>query len=168
MAALLLVVRPTYRHWQGTRDNLAALGAEHTILAGNLAQSDQVVRAADELTRVPAQTASDEVTLSQYLKSLESATSAQHVELVTMTPQPVENHSGYKLYRVRLVVACRLPDALRFIDAVTRGHASLAPSGVGEFTLRASQTPGQVELSLSLVSMRQLTQSNSDGRTAGP
>jgi hypothetical protein len=159
------LVRPTYRHWRDEREHLNAVITKYVKLAHNLTQNDLIKDATAELESAPVQKDSDQITLSEYLRNLEAEGTRQKVELVSMRPDPTEQRNGYKLYRVHVVAAGRLPEVLRFVESASRGRDGLSAGEIAEFAVRSVASGEAVECSIYLVSIR-LTPEGVAGRSS--
>jgi hypothetical protein len=159
------IIRPSYMRWRDENERLNAVTAKYAKLSRNLAQNDMVKDAKEELDNAPVQEASDQITLSEYLKSLEAEGTRQKVELVSMRPDTTEQRNGYKLYRIHVVVGGRLPEVLRFVESASRGRNGLSAGEISEFSIRGVQSGETVECSVFLTSVR-LTPEGTSSRAA--
>jgi hypothetical protein len=94
---------------------------------------------------------SDQITLSGFLRDLESMARHPSLTLVNMKPMPVKNEGSFKTYRIRLAVAGTIQDILRFVSDLTGQDYS---AGVESFSLRGIQGGRMAECSLSIRMIR--------------
>jgi len=160
-------VFPAYDEVVEMRERNRSQAAEFARLGGNLAIRQDVDQAFQLLGEAIKQTESDQITLSRLLRDLER-TFAKYpdVRLTNVRPDPVEDANCHKVYRVKLDMAAKLPDLLKFIQDLTGGTEVVGMEG---FSLRGVQGVNMVECSLSLRMIRltgpQVPRSNRPART---
>ncbi len=148
---------PAYDRWQALRSLVHVRAIEHAKLTANLAVRESVNRQFESLGPKVRQTNSDQITLSEYLRDLETLARHPSMTLINMKPLPVEQEETHKIYRVKLSVAGKLPEILQFISDVTNGPTI---TGLKTFTLRGVQGSNMVECSLSLWMIRLIPERN--------
>lgn len=148
---------PAYDEWQAVRSTVQMQAVEHAKLTANLAVRGSVDRQFKSLGPKLIQSASDQITLSEYLRELETLARHPDMTLVNMKPLPVKQEHTYKIYRVRLSVAGKLQDIMQFVSDVTHGPAV---TGLEAFTLRGAQGHNRVECSLCLWMVRLIPQTH--------
>ena len=97
------------------------------------------------------QTQSDQITLSRFVRDLESLARHPSLVLVNLKPMPVKNEGSFKVYRIRLAVSGKIQDILRFVSDLT-GRDNIA--GLESFSLRGVQGGRTAECSLSVRMIR--------------
>lgn len=147
------LIRPAYRQWQDLRAQVHLQTAEFERLQANLSVKDSVNQAFDQLPTTILQQDTDQITLSQYLRELESLARYPSLALITLKPQPVQREPYYKIYPIQLTVAGKLPEILQFVTDTTHGSQV---TGLREFNLRAIQGVNMVECQLALGMVRLL------------
>lgn len=138
-------VRPAYDEWQQTKTSVAIQAAKLARLRRNLG----IRRSVDEqYARIPAQTfasASDEVVLAKFLQELEMVGRNPAMSLVNMKPQAVQVTGTHRSFPVKLTIAGKLQEVLRFVVAATNRPEV---TGLRSFSVRGVQHGNLVECSL--------------------
>ena len=138
-------VRPAYDEWQQTKASVAIQAAKLARLRRNLG----IRRSVDEqYVRIPAQTfasASDEVVLAKFLRELEMVGRNPAMSLVNMKPQAVQMTGTHRSFPVKLTIAGKLQEVLRFVVAATNRPEV---TGLRSFSVRGVQHGDLVECSL--------------------
>lgn len=153
-------VLPAYDEWQLFQAKADQQAAEFARLSRNLAVRESVEEVFRKLGPEACQTASDEVTFSQFLRDLEAIRRAPSLTVVNAKPLPVVDAGAYKTYRLRLSVAGKLLELVKFLSELT---GSKMPVGVEGFTLRGVQGASMVECSFTVRMVALVDMSKGDG-----
>ena len=139
---------PAFDQWRSQRARLAIQAADYAQLMRNIAIQESVDREFDKLGPEAVQVESDPITLSVFLRDVETALSRRaSMTMINATPQPVEVAPDLKAYRVAVTVAGKLPEILQFLDDLA---AAAPPIGIESFGLRGIQGRNMVECSVGL------------------
>ena len=156
----LLVVHgyllPAYDQWQLSKSSAQLQGLEYAKLNSNLAIKQSVNQQFHKLGPNALQLKSDQITLSEYLRELETLTRHPSITLINMKPLPVKAETNHKIFHIKLSVAGKLPEILQFVTELTHGETI---TGLEGFSLRAMQGNNMVECSLSLWMVRLMPES---------
>lgn len=142
---------PAYGQWTIRKSQLADLTDEYARLNANLRASESVDREFQELGKDIEQTGSEQRVMSEFLRGLEGQARYPNLAIINIKPQPVEDGKTFKTYRVRLSLAGKLQDTLRFVAAV--GDAGLNV-GFDSFILRGAQGVNMVECDVTVRMIR--------------
>lgn len=142
-----LLILPLVWQWREVRDQSRELASDFLRLRANLGVRDQVSQAFARLGGNVWQSASDEATVSAWLRELESLARHPGMMLVNMKPAPIKREKSHIEYRVRLLVSGRLSEILRFVTDATHGQNVV---GIESFSLRGVSGGNMVECTLSL------------------
>jgi len=148
---LLYILRPAYDDWKSKRDQVELSSQQLVRLTYNMTVEAEVQRQIATLSAQVYQADSDEITLSRFLREIETLANTSAVTVINTDPKPVTSERSQVYYRVRLVATGRTVDMLRFIAATTNRPE---PTGVEEFSLRNSAGGDAVECTASLVTVR--------------
>jgi len=157
-------VFPTYDAWRELRRDVAMQSVEHARLKANLAMGQRVDEQFRQVGPQAFQDASDQITVSQFLVELETASRLPSLTLINARPMPARRQGPCKTYAVKLSLSGRLEEVLQFVWEVTSGDAIVGLEG---FSLRGTQDRKRVECSLNLWMLRLLAEPGRGGRTEG-
>ena len=144
-------VLPAYDEWQALRLRVAREEARHAQLVRNLAVRESVDEQYRSLGPETMQLDSDEATISQFLRDMEAIARESRVTLLNAKPLRAEDHRSHKTYRIKLALAGKLQDIIRFVTAVVNGPGAI---GLERFSLRGRHHRDPVECGLSLRMVR--------------
>lgn len=147
---------PAYDQWQSLKYLTQMQTAEYTRLRTNLSIQPSVDKEFSRLGPEIYQVKSDQITLSEYLRELETIAHHPSLTLISMKPLSAAEENDYKIYRLKLSVAGKLQEILQFIGDVTHGKTI---TGLQSFTLRAVQGHNMAECNLSLWMVRLIPKS---------
>lgn len=142
---------PVYDQWSALRDLVAVQANEHAKLVHNLSVKEEVDARFADLGEAAIQTKSDEITLSQFLRDVEAAARLPSLVLINMKPMPIEQKNYVKIYPVRLSVAGKMQDVLKFVSGLLHGSTVV---GLESFSIRGVQGGHSVECTLSFWMVR--------------
>ncbi|HET6430118.1 MAG TPA: hypothetical protein VM389_11075 [Phycisphaerae bacterium] len=163
VVTLQCVVFPTYDRWQALKARVRGQQMEFAHLRRNVTIGPSVEQAWRQLGPQVHQTATDEVTFSRFLQEVEAAARRQvsaasygggaspGVTIVNAKPQPVEDGGTQRIYRLRLTVAGKLMEIVRFVSELVEGESIV---GIEAFDLRGVQGASVVECGLSVRMVR--------------
>ncbi len=158
-------VLPAFNQWRTAKASVEIKASQYARLAQNLAVKQSVQDRIKELPPEAYQLKSDEITLSEFLRNVEAISYLPSMTLINAKPLPVEDQGAYRIFRMKLSVAGKLEELLRFLFKLTTGKT---PVGLESFRLRGVQGSELVECSLAIWMVRltpELT-SGSDARQA--
>ena len=158
------LILPAYDQWRGLHRSAAGQQAQYEKLTRNLGVKQSVDEQFARLAREAVQMDSDQGTYSKFLRRLEMQARQTDVAIINTKPFEVEAASTHKIYRVKLSVAGKIQQLLKFICGITDGPAVV---GTESLTLRAVQGINMVECTMSVWMVR-LTSDTSVGKDAGP
>lgn len=142
---------PAWNQLAAQRATAKRQSLEYEKLTRHLAVADLVAAEFQRWGTPALQNDTDEVTLAGLLRTLEAKARIPGMAIVNIKPLPVSDEKVYKLYRVRLSLAGKLPDLLGYVGEITAGGDA---TGIESFSLRGTPRPGVVECSLSLRTVR--------------
>jgi Tfp pilus assembly protein PilO len=158
-------ILPAYDEGSALRSKVRLQAAEYARLEANLQVKDSVNKQFERLGEKVSQSASDQMTLSDFLRELETLARHPSLTLINMKPLPVKNEVTHKIYRVKLSVAGKLQEILQFITDVTNGPDV---TGLESFALRGVQGLNMVECNLSLWMVRLLPEKAAGEKESKP
>ncbi len=158
------LILPAYDEWCALRQSVAGQQTQYEKLTRNLGVKQSVDEQFARLAREAVQTDSDQGTYSKFLRRLEMQARQTDVAIINTKPFEVEAASTHKIYRVKLSVAGKIHQLLKFTCGLTDGPAVV---GTESLTLRAVQGINMVECTMSVWMVR-LTSDTSAGNDAGP
>ncbi len=158
------LILPAYDQWRDVRRFIADQQAQYEKLTRNLGIKQSVDEQFARLAREAIQIDSDQGTYSKFLRRLEMQARQFDVAIINTKPFDVEAAPTHNIYRVKLSVAGKIHQLLKFICGLTDGPAVV---GTESLTLRAVQGINMVECTMSVWMVR-LTSDNSSGKDAGP
>lgn len=142
-----LWVLPAYDQWSASRALLEARQMEYAKLAGFLEVKNQVDRKYEALQPAVFQADTDQITLSRFLRKVESLSRMPSMTIINAKPQQIEEGAGYRRFPIRLTVSGTLPEVTQFVTTLMAGSDVVAMDG---FSLRGVQGGRLVECSLSI------------------
>lgn len=148
---LQIYLIPTYDAFNAGRARLLAQQSEYAKIHGLLSLREEIDVRFDSIAGEAHQEQSNQITMSSFLRFLETHVRYSTMTLINMKPEPVREESGYKIYAVRMSLSARLFDILRFVSEVTHGEMVAA---VDSFTIRGVQAGQLVECTLSVWMVR--------------
>ena len=155
---------PAYDAFNAGRALKFAQQSEYAKLRSLLSLREEVDGRFAAIAGETNQKESDSITMSSFLRYIETRARYSTMTLINMKPQPVRDESGYKIYAVRMSLSARLFDVLRFVSEVTQGEMVTA---IDTFTIRGVQGGHLVECTLSVWMVRlPLTQVSNSRRRA--
>ena len=139
-------ILPAYEEMDSARTSMHSLAAQYLRLTSNLAMSENIATEFQGLEKGVKQVDNDQITLSNFLRDLETQARLPHITIVNIKPLPIENKPTHKVYRVKISLAGRLQDMLQFMSNVSNGQKII---GFDSFSLRGVQGGlGRVECTL--------------------
>lgn len=154
---------PAYDEWNTLRQTLYLQVSQHASLARNVMIKDSVAKQFQALDPEMQQTDSDHVTLSKFLRELETMRARNpSIILINAKPLPVKSEATHKLYRIKLSVAGNLTEILQFVSDLANGPTV---TGLETFSLRGVQGNNVVECSLSIWTVRLIRRPREGGKT---
>lgn len=132
--AFLKFLRPAAYRWQTLRELASTQEVEHHRLHGYLRLQEEIGKRVKSLGPAVEQSDSDEITLSNFLRKLETLAHHPSLTLINMKPESVKDEGGHKIYSVKLSINGHLQGMVRFIANVTGGNEV---TGVEAFSLRS-------------------------------
>lgn len=155
-ATLIVVVgAPVFQRWLlPGYDQWRAMGAlvdSQTIEYQRLVSNLEIKQSVDEQFKLLGENAwqsqSDQITLSGFLRDVEVEARYPGMTLINMKPLPVTHQETHSVYKVRLSVAGKLQDVLKFAFKLLNGETI---TGMESFSIRGTQGGNVVECSFSL------------------
>ena len=140
-------VLPAYDEWRLLGSRLKAQAEEYESLASNLAIRTSVDAELKKLGPHAEQSASDQITLSQFLRDIETQAHQPSMTVINMKPLPVRDEGTHKRYPVRLAVAGKLQEVLQFVSDILNRDVV---AGLDAFSIRGVQGSNMVECTLSV------------------
>ncbi len=139
-------ILPAYEEMDSARTSMHGLAAQYLRLTSNLAMSENIATEFQGLEKGIKQVDNDQITLSNFLRDLETQARLPNITIVNIKPLPIENKPTHKVYRVKISLAGRLQDMLQFMSNVSNGQKII---GFDSFSLRGVQGGlGRVECTL--------------------
>lgn len=130
--------------------------AQHGRLVKNVSVRDFVEQEFANFADEAFQNESDQITVSQFLRDVESLARQPNMTLLNMKPMPVKVKEQYKIYRVRLSAVGKLQDIVTFVSSLTNRKYI---TGLSSLSIRGVQGHGVVECTLSIWMVRLLPNS---------
>jgi hypothetical protein len=140
-------ILPAYDQWCALKSTVGMQVVEYDTLKSNLLIKESVDKQFERLGDHVWQLESDQITLSNYLRELETLARHPSMTLINMKPIPAQLEDTHKIYRLKLTVAGKLQEILQFVSELTHGTTV---TGLEAFSLRAVQGINIVECNLSL------------------
>lgn len=125
--------------------------AQHGRLIKNVSVRDFVEREFANLGEGAFQNESDQITVSQFLRDVESLARQPNMTLLNMKPMPVKAKGQHKIYRVRLSAVGKLQDIVKFVSSLTNRKYI---TGLSSLSIRGVQGHGVVECAFSIWMVR--------------
>ena len=151
---------PAYEELDSERALAKSQAIHYLQLTRNLAISKNVNMEFEGLGKSAQQTENDQITLSNFLRDLETLARLPNMTIVNIKPLPIKTKPTHKIYRAKLSVAGRLQDILQFVLGVS--SASMI-TGLESFYLRGVQGGvSKVECSLLVRMIRLISESQTD------
>jgi Tfp pilus assembly protein PilO len=145
VALLQAMVFPAYDELAGLGKTAEARAAEYARLSRNLAAGKVAQERFASLGKIVNQTASDEATLSEFLRELELLARRPSLRIVNIKPVPVDDQVSHRIYRANMTMAGKVQDLLQFASEITDANTV---EGLDNFTIRGVQGISMVECSL--------------------
>ena len=142
---------PAYERWSAASALLSARTQEYEKLRGFLAVEGEVDEAHGRLPAGVIQRESDAITLSAYLRELESLARLPSLTIVNAKPEAVVEGPAGRRYPIRLTVSGTLKEVGQFVTRLTGESAGVQLRG---FAVRAVQGGALVECNLSIELIR--------------
>jgi len=140
-------VSPAISRWTFARDAASASDEEYDRLRGFLEVSGPVADAYGDLPEEVFQDASEQITMSRFLRRIESLARRPGMVIVNASPQPIEGDELHRMYPVQISVSGGLPPIVAFVQELLSGPWVVGVSG---YSLQASRSGRNVECSLDL------------------
>ncbi len=140
---------PAYDLWQTRRAAWTAAHIEHATLVQQQAAADAVAQRIAALDTDAFADATDQATLSNFLREIE--TRARRVQLTSVQPLPIDAGAHHRRYPVQMSLSGRLVEVVRFVDELLHGPTVV---GLEAFTLRGVREGRGVECTLRLWMVR--------------
>jgi Tfp pilus assembly protein PilO len=145
------LVLPAYDQYKSLQATVDMQSVEHAKLSRNVSMGAQVDRQFEALGQDIMQSESDEVTLSQFLRQLESLARYPSMTLVNMKALPVRDEGAFKVFGVRAAVAGKLQEIVQFVSDLTSRPEAV---GLEAFSIRGLQAGNRVECTLTVWMVR--------------
>lgn len=145
------LVFPAYDNLLLLRSDVRRQSEKYARLEENIKVGNVVDRRFAQIGRKAFRTQPDEITVSEFLRELEKTASLAKIMLANVKPMPVGDEGAYKSYGVRLSVAGKVQEILKFIWNVTNGDLVVE---LESFSLRGVQGGNRAECSASMRMIR--------------
>lgn len=142
-----LWVLPAYDRWSASRVLLEARQLEYAKLVGFLRVKEEVDRQYQTLEPAVFQADTDQITLSRFLRHLESLARMPSMTIINAKPQTAEDQGIYRRFPIRLTVSGTLPEVTQFVTLLLAGSDVVA---LEAYSLRGVQGGRLVECSLTV------------------
>ncbi len=143
---------PLYDELDLARSRAATQSGRHVKLTRDLAVSRTISAEFEKLGKGAEQTENDHVTLSNFLRDLETLARYPTMTIINIKPLPVEDGGSHRVYRARLAVSGKLQEILQFVSDLV---SEMTTTGVESFSLRGIQGgTSRIECVLSLRRIR--------------
>lgn len=138
---------PAARQWWSLRESVSIQAEKLARLETNLRIARQLGSDFHEVLAAAGQKESDERTLSDFLRELETQARRPGLTIVNIKPFPVSDRGSYKQYRVRLSMAGKLPEILYFAAGLMGGRPVVTSES---FSIRGQQGVNEVECTFTI------------------
>ncbi len=142
---------PVYDDWCELRASIEIQEAEYTVLTRNLAAKSGVDEQFRSLDEGLWQSGSGQDAYSRFLSRLEMLARREGVTMVNAKPFPVQDELTHSAYNVKLSLAGKLQQLLKFTSALTDGSMAV---GIDSIRLKAIQGLNMVECTMSVSTIR--------------
>lgn len=163
LAIFQLLLMPAWDAWRARQDVLESRREEYSRLMDNMSISKETSRQMARLAADVWQADSEESTVSNFLRDLETKWRQANLRLSSMRPLPLKKTRTLRLYPVRLAVSGNLGDVARFLSDLATGPGV---TGLESFSIRGTQGSDAVECQMSIWTVR-LVGRGAKGKIAG-